>query len=243
MKDFNDFLQTHRAVLNKLTAFMLEYNKHTNLTRITEHSEIVEKHYIDSILPLILLGSRQADCSAAEPPTPPPLFSVPRGTSVLDVGSGAGFPGIPMKLFRPDLDVTLLDSSTKRTAYLNALLKEIQLDCRVITGRSEQLAHNSEHRERYRLVIARAVANLPALCEHCLPFVQVGGAFLAMKGGEPETAAAANAMRLLGGELEDVIAYTLPSGDKRSLVVIRKASQTSTAYPRKRVNITKAPIA
>jgi len=219
----NEFLNHNSVLLNKLTAFMLDYNKKVNLTRIVEPQEIIEKHYIDSILPLT-------------------LYNVPRGTSCLDVGSGAGFPGVLFKLFRGDLAVTLLDSSRKRTDYLKFLLEEIGVECDVITARSEDFAHEEKARERFGLVVARAVANLPALCEYCLPFVKVGGVFLAMKGDNAETETAGNAIALLGGEVEQVKKYSLPSGDGRSLVVIRKVKQTPTKYPRKRVNIVKNPL-
>jgi len=231
MNQINQFLNQHKQTLDRLTAFMLDYNTHTNLTRITDLDEIIEKHYIDSILPLT-------------------LYNVPRGTisghgncRVLDVGSGAGFPGIPMKLFRSDLQVTLLDSAKKRTDYLQSLLRHIQVECEVVTGRSEELAHNPDYREKYGLVTARAVANLAALCEYCLPFVQVGGVFLAMKGEHSEVDSARTAIELLGGEIQDTIKYDLPSGDKRNLIIIKKVRQTPTQYPRKRVNITKNPIA
>ncbi|MCL1832328.1 MAG: 16S rRNA (guanine(527)-N(7))-methyltransferase RsmG [Oscillospiraceae bacterium] len=253
--DIETFLSENCETLQKLTDFMLEYNAHTNLTRITEQSEIIEKHYIDSILPLVLLcGGFQAECSKTQtldgratlpegmPLNIPPTFCVPRGTSVLDVGSGAGFPGVLWKLYRPDLTVTLLDSARKRTDYLSALLRELGVGCRVVTARSEELAHEAAERERYGAVTARAVANLAALCEYCLPFVAVGGVFLALKGEDCETAVASAAMSALGGELEAVHKYALPSGDKRSLVVVRKVRQTPTKYPRKRINIVKNPI-
>jgi 16S rRNA (guanine527-N7)-methyltransferase len=225
-KQIEQFLHENQDTLNRLTNFMLEYNKRTNLTRITESEEIIEKHYVDSVLPLS-------------------LHNVPRGTIVLDVGSGAGFPGIPMKLFRDDLDVTLLDSAKKRTDYLTALLQEIKTECRVVTARSEELSHNLDFREGYGLVTARAVANLASLCEYCLPFVKVGGVFLAMKGSgaEDEVESAGEALRTLGGEVEAVKGYELPSGDRRNLVVIRKIRQAPTKFPRKRINIVKNPIA
>jgi len=235
------FLHENEAALTKITDFMLEYNTHTNLTRIVEPDEIIEKHYIDSILPLILYSGEGNPAKPAKP-----SVTVPRGTSCLDVGSGAGFPGIPMKLFRPDLDVTLLDSAKKRTDYLSALLRHIEVECRVVTARSEMLSHEPSYREKYELVTARAVANLASLCEYCLPFVKVGGVFLAMKGqGAPagELADSKKACKTLGGELSDVIEYELPSGDKRNLIVIKKIKQTPTEYPRKRINITKHPIA
>lgn len=217
------FLQTNAATFDALTDFMLKYNSKVNLTRIVEPQEILLKHYIDSILPLT-------------------LYNVPRGTSAIDVGSGAGFPGIPMKLFRPDLDFTLLDSSRKRTDYLKAALNEIKINCVVEQARSEELSHNPDFREKYGLATARAVANLAALCEYCLPFVKQGGAFLALKGEHSETETAGNACKLLGGEIEEVKAYQLPNGDKRNLVIIRKVRQTPENYPRKRVNITKNPL-
>jgi len=217
------FSPEQEAILDKLTAFMLEYNSHTNLTRITDPDDIREKHYLDSILPLT-------------------LYNVPRGTSVLDVGSGAGFPGIPMKIYRPDLNITLLDSARKRTDYLSAALREIGVDCAVITARSEELAHNPDYREKYGLATARAVANLPALCEYCLPFVKQDGVFFAMKGADNEAGAARAAIKLLGGEIAEVKEYALPGGDRRSLVIIRKAAQTPAEYPRRRVNIVKTPL-
>ncbi|MCL2070607.1 MAG: 16S rRNA (guanine(527)-N(7))-methyltransferase RsmG [Oscillospiraceae bacterium] len=218
-----EFIQENSALLQKLTEFMLCYNKKLNLTRIVEPREVVEKHYIDSILPLT-------------------LYNVPRGTYVLDVGSGAGFPGIPMKIFRGDLTVTLLDSSRKRTDYLRLLLEEIGVDCEVVTARSEELAHDLQFREEYGVVVARAVANLPSLCEYCLPFVARGGVFLAMKGENDESDSADFAIEQLGGELDGVIKYNLPSGDKRSLVVVRKSGGCPGRYPRKRVNIGKNPL-
>jgi 16S rRNA (guanine527-N7)-methyltransferase len=237
------FLNENEAVLSRLTAFMLDYNAHTNLTRITAPDEIREKHYIDSVLPLMVSEHCQLSIVNCKFPI------VPRGTSLLDVGSGAGFPGIPMKLLRPDLRVTLLDSARKRTDYLEAVLREIDVECAVVMGRSEELAHSPDYREKFGVVTARAVANLAALCEYCLPFVkppagsgQAGGVFLAMKGEDSEHAAAVRAIELLGGEIEAVHEYALPSGDARNLVVIRKVRPTPTAYPRKRVNITKNPM-
>jgi 16S rRNA (guanine527-N7)-methyltransferase len=149
-----------------------------------------------------------------------------------------------MKLFRSDLQMVLLDSARKRTDYMNELLRATGIDCEVVNGRSEELAHDLSFRGGYGLVTARALANLSALCEYCLPFVEVGGVFLAMKGHQvnDELASASNAIRVLGGEVERVHEYTLPGGDGRSLVVIRKMSQTPVKYPRRRINITKNPI-
>ncbi|MDR0197299.1 MAG: 16S rRNA (guanine(527)-N(7))-methyltransferase RsmG, partial [Oscillospiraceae bacterium] len=187
-----------------------------NLTRITEPADVFEKHYIDSILPLT-------------------LYIVPRGTLTLDVGSGAGFPGIPMKMFRPDLRMTLVDSAKKRTDYLKAALREIGLDCAVITGRSERLAYEPDLREAFGFVTARAVASLPVLCEYCLPFVKVGGVFIAMKGANDEADLARDTARVLGAQIVEVKKYALSSGDRRSLVIMEKTARTPRAYPRKRM--------
>jgi 16S rRNA (guanine527-N7)-methyltransferase len=238
-----EFLKNHSLLLNIIADFMLEYNAHTNLTRITDRGEITEKHYIDSIMPLILYKGLDRAQEV-------PCVGVPRGTSLLDVGSGAGFPGILMKLFCPDLQVTLLDSSRKRTDYLAALGEELRRhgdkqDYRIVNGRSEELAHNSEFRERYGVVTARAVANLAALCEYCLAFVQVGGVFLAMKGVLAKSDRLSDCEKvcnLMGAEISETIEYTLPQGDIRNLVVIRKVKKTPADYPRKRTNITKNPI-
>ncbi|MCL2693515.1 MAG: 16S rRNA (guanine(527)-N(7))-methyltransferase RsmG [Oscillospiraceae bacterium] len=215
------FTAEQDALLSKLTRFMLEYNQKVNLTRITEPGQVREKHYIDSLIPLTLVD-------------------VPRGTKVIDVGTGAGFPGVVWKIYRPDLELTLLDSLRKRVDYLALLRGELGLEYEAVHARSEELALEKEHREMFGVAVSRAVAKLPALCEYCLPFVKVGGLMLAMKGSEGEDASAA--LELLGGEVEDVKHYELPSGDKRRLVIIRKVKETPPAYPRRRVNITKKPL-
>jgi 16S rRNA (guanine527-N7)-methyltransferase len=220
-----NFTPEHTALLNKLTSFMLAYNEKVNLTRITALSEVHEKHYIDSVLPL-------------------ELTDVPRGTFVLDVGTGAGFPGVVWKIYRPDLSLTLLDSLRKRIDYLKLLRGELGLEYEAVHGRSEELAHNPALREKYNTVVSRAVASLPALCEFCLPFVKTGGVMLAMKGAnlKQECGDSAAALTALGGELEHIHEYMLPSGDRRTLIVIRKTRATPSAYPRKRVNIAKNPL-
>lgn len=209
--------------LDKLAAYMVEYNKKVNLTRITEPEEITEKHYIDSILPLTMVD-------------------VPRGTSAIDVGAGAGFPSLPMMIYRPDIEFTLLDSSNKRITYLTSACEMLGIQCRTLHGRGEELGRDSEYREKFGLATARAVAQLNVLCEYCLPFVKVGGVFLALKGEKDETSGAENAVKKLGGEIEDIKRYTLPGGDKRTLVMIRKVSPTPPAYPRPSAKIAKKPL-
>ncbi|MCL2086442.1 MAG: 16S rRNA (guanine(527)-N(7))-methyltransferase RsmG [Oscillospiraceae bacterium] len=218
------FSERETFLLNKMSKLMLEYNAKVNLTRITQNDEIFEKHYIDSALPLEL------------------LHDVPRGTSIIDIGTGAGFPGVVLKIARPDLELTLVDSLKKRTTYLEFLKAELGLDFSIIHARSEELSRKDEFREKFDVGISRAVANLSALVEYVLPLVKVGGLFAAMKGERDETAEATTAIKTLGGKVEEVFRYALPSGDKRSLVVIRKISQTPTQYPRNRVNISKNPL-
>ena len=211
--------------LQILMDFMLEYNKNVNLTRITEPEEVIEKHYIDSILPL-------------------KLFSVPRGTSIVDIGTGAGFPSLPMKIYRPDLDFTLIDSLGKRITYLNLACEKLGISCETLHARSEEAARNKKYREAFDFATARAVAALNVLCEWCLPYVKKGGYFLALKGaeGENEVENAKNAIEKLGGSLENVIKYQLPGGDKRCLVVIKKTKETPPVYPRNSGVIAKIPL-
>lgn len=211
------------AKLERLTEFMLDYNQKVNLTRITEPNEIIEKHYIDSILPLTMV-------------------EIPRGTLCADIGTGAGFPSIPMKIYRPDLDFTLIDSLGKRITYLNLACEELGIKCRTIHARSEEAAKKPELRDSFGFVTARAVAALNVLCEFCLPYVKKGGIFVALKGAEDEAEMAGNAIKRLGGELEQVIPYNLPSGDARHLIIIRKISDTPQGFPRAGGVISKRPL-
>ncbi len=209
--------------LRILMDFMLEYNKNVNLTRITEYDEVIEKHYIDSILPLTMVD-------------------VPRGTKFVDIGTGAGFPSLPMKIYRPDIEFTLIDSLGKRVTYLDKACEKIGLSCETVHARSEEAARNKKYRDSFDFATARAVAALNVLCEYCLPYVKKGGYFLALKGAEDETEAAKAAIEKLGGKLEKVEKYALPSGDKRCLVVIKKISDTPSVYPRASGVIAKKPL-
>ncbi len=212
-----------QAMLDKLASYMVEYNRNVNLTRITDPDEITVKHYIDSILPLTMVD-------------------VPRGTKAVDVGAGAGFPSLPMKIYRPDLNFTLVDSLNKRITYLGSACEMLGINCEIIHSRGEELGRNKDHREKYGLAVARAVAALNVLCEYCLPFVKVGGLFLALKGENDETAEAENAVKILGGKIEEVKRYSLPNGDSRTLAVIRKIASTPQQYPRVSAKIAKAPL-
>ena len=209
--------------LEKLAEYMVEYNKNVNLTRITEHSEIIEKHYIDSILPLTMIN-------------------VPCGTFCADIGAGAGFPSLPMKIYRPDLEFTLIDSGNKRIAYLDSACAMLGISCKTVHARGEELGQDKNYRGKYGFVCARAVAALNVLCEYCMPFVEKGGVFAALKGEKDETDSARNAIKTLGGEIEDVKKYALPGGDRRNLVIIRKTAETPPQYPRVSAKIAKKPL-
>lgn len=209
--------------LKNLMDFMLEYNKNVNLTRITEYDEVVEKHYIDSILPLTMVD-------------------VPRGTYCADIGTGAGFPSLPMNIYRPDLNFTLIDSLGKRITYLDLACEKIGLKCRTIHARSEEAAKKPELRHQFGFVTARAVAALNVLSEYCLPYVKKNGIFAALKGAEDEVQLAENVIKKLGGEVEQVIKYNLPCGDNRNLIIIRKIKDTPENYPRAGGVISKRPL-
>ncbi|NTU77856.1 MAG: 16S rRNA (guanine(527)-N(7))-methyltransferase RsmG [Chloroflexales bacterium] len=191
------------------------WNAHTNLTAITDRAGIYVRHFLDSLALARHWG---------EAPD-----------TLLDIGSGAGFPGLPLKLLRPALGLTLLDSVGKKTAFLTRLTARLGLDdVRVITGRAELLGRDRHERERYAVVTARAVADLRVLAEYGLPLLRVGGRLLAPKGAaaHEEAAAAARALALLGGELLGVEPVELPGLEPRTLVVIRKVAPTDPRYPR-----------
>lgn len=206
---------------------LVQWNLKINLTAITAPDEIVVKHFIDSLIPLTLLPSLQ------------------EGAKVVDIGTGAGFPGIPWKIARPDLDLTLLDSLNKRIGFLNEVLSSLSLGGKAVHMRAEDGGRKQEYRERFDLATARAVASLGVLAEYCLPYVKAGGYFAALKGGEveEELEQAKYAIRLLGGKCRKVFSYSLPDGSGRSLVLIQKISQTSTKYPRSSSQMAKKPLA
>ncbi|MZP29663.1 16S rRNA (guanine(527)-N(7))-methyltransferase RsmG [Heliobacterium undosum] len=197
---------------------MLATNAHLNLTAITDPDGVAEKHFVDSLSPLLL--------NLSDAPI-----------SVIDVGTGAGFPGLPLSLIRPQWRVTLLDSLQKRCRFLSETTERLGLtNVQVLHGRAEDSARNLLLRDKYSIVFSRAVARLPVLLELCLPFVTLGGSFIALKGpdGPAEVEEAKTALRLLGGELEQVKSIALPlSGDRRTLIIVRKQKPTNAAYPRK----------
>lgn len=214
--------------LMKFKEMLLDWNRRMNLTSIENDREIYIKHFIDSfsIAPWLRPAASE-------------------GGSLIDVGTGAGFPGIPVKIACGNMDVTLLDSLEKRVGFLKAVISETGLTgIRAVHGRAEDFGVKPEHRERYGAAVARAVAPLPVLLEYCLPFVKTGGLFIAMKGEpSPEIEASGKALDVLGGKIEEVKELVLPFSDyKRSIIIIKKFRQTPTKYPRKAGTPTKKPL-
>ncbi|MBR3629085.1 MAG: 16S rRNA (guanine(527)-N(7))-methyltransferase RsmG [Oscillospiraceae bacterium] len=206
-------------------AFLVAYNEKVNLTAVTEGNEILRKHFLDSMLLAVKCGSY-----------------LPEGGAVLDIGSGAGFPGVPLCIVRPDLDITLLDSLNKRIVFLDALREKLGITYRTIHGRAEELARKQEYRERFDAVTARAVAAMPVLAEYSLPFVKQNGYWMAMKGPNEEIRPALQGIRMLGGHSEEDVRYSLPGGDERVIFVVKKCSPTPTKYPRNSGQIRQKPL-
>ena len=207
---------------DKYADFLVEYNKNVNLTAITEPSEILIKHFLDSVMIL-------------------KFVDIPRNSSMIDVGTGAGFPSIPLKIMRPDIQITLLDSLNKRIVFLQQLCEILEFDAEFIHGRAENYSKLSEYREKFDFSCARAVADLGLLSELCIPFVKVGGSFLSMKGPTENIENGKNAVSMLGGEISAVHQYLLEN-DERRIVEVRKISQTPTKYPRNSAQIQKKPL-
>lgn len=204
-----------------LFEFMVEYNENVNLTSITEFDDVVIKHFIDSVLPFSRIG-------------------VSGNETFIDVGTGAGFPALPLLICYPELKGTLCDSLAKRCKYLELACEKIGVRAEIVHARGEELGR--VRREKYDIATARAVAEMPVLCELCLPFVRVGGKFVALKSVNEDVGAAGSAIKTLGGELVKIEDYKLPNGDDRRVAVAGKKSQTPTKYPRSYANITKKPL-
>ncbi len=217
--------------LDTYARLLVEWNEKMNLTAITDPVGVAVKHFADSL--------------TAAPLLPEGKFSL------IDVGTGAGFPGVPLALLREDCELTLLDSLNKRLTFLDAVCREVGLTANLVHARAEEGGRKPELRERFDVATARAVAALPTLCEYCLPFVKVGGRFLALKGpdGDREQEAAARAVATLGGKFVGAKTLTLPESPEegvepmtRRLVEIAKVKPTPPKYPRQSAKIAKQPL-
>ena len=204
---------------------LVEWNEKINLTAITEPEEIVIKHFVDSLT----------------------IFSyvdIPEGSKVIDVGTGAGFPGLAMLIARPDIDLTLMDSTNKKLNVIRDILGRIGLEANVVHMRAEQAGQDKSFREQYDFVTARAVANLRDLSEYCLPFVKVGGSFISMKSARTneEIDEAKAAVKILGGKIEHIDSFDLFNSGERTIINVKKISSTPTKYPRPSAKMAKFPL-
>ena len=202
---------------NKLYNEIVEWNKKINLTAITDPSDFAIKHIIDSIS----IWNEEKFSNAK---------------TFIDVGTGAGFPGIPLKIYKNDINITLLDSLNKRIQILQGITEKLALkNIFLIHSRAEDAAHNKNFRENFDIAVSRAVARLNILAEYCLPFVKVGGYFIALKGAnvDDELSEAKKAIKLLGGDNIECVNFQLPNGDKRNIIYIKKVLNTSKNFPRK----------
>lgn len=202
---------------------LVEWNGKMNLTAITEPEEIEVKHFLDCLML-------------------PKYFNLDNIQTVIDVGAGAGFPSVPLLIYKPDLCLTMMDAINKRLTFLDTAVHALGLEAQLIHERAEAAGQDENYREKFDLATARAVAPMNVLAEYCLPFVKVGGYFVALKGSNDDTEEAKNAIAILGGEIVDNISYKLNGTEPRSIVVIKKISQTPTQFPRKSKKISTKPL-
>ena len=218
--------------LDTYASMLVKTNEVMNLTNITDDEGIAVRHFIDSLTLVPYIRAEQERAGRS-------------GLSIIDVGTGAGFPGVVLKTAMPELRLTLLDSLNKRLNFLNEVSNALGLkDVKTVHGRAEDAGRDKTLREKFDISCARAVANLPVLCEYCLPFVVKDGAFLAMKGNvDEEVQASVKAISVLGGKKEKTDKFLLPGTDmNRSIVVIRKIRPTPPAYPRQAGKPSKSPL-
>ena len=212
--------------LDKYYNLLIEWNQKINLTAITEYEDVLIKHFLDSSA---LLNYLNLD-----------------GVSLLDVGTGAGFPGLVLKIVNPSTNIVLVDSLNKRVNFLNSVISDLSLTgISAIHSRIEDLAHDSNYREKFDVVTSRAVANMSTLSEYCIPFVKTGGVFAPYKSGSiiDEVDSSKNAISILGGKINSVEEYVLPDTDySRSIVFVDKIKQTDLKYPRKAGVPSKSPL-
>lgn len=259
---FENKLKTFGITLNEyqIQQFMTYYemlaerNKYMNLTAIIEFDEVIDKHFVDSLSLIKAYGlmgissdlNTQNHLNSQNDSNTQNHSNSLKQIRMIDVGTGAGFPGIPLKIAFPNINVTLLDSLNKRVNFLNEVIDALKLtEIKAVHGRAEDFGHNNDYREKFDLCVSRAVANLATLGEYCLPFVKVGGQFIPYKSGniDEELRNSKRAIKILGGQLDHVETFTLPDTDiERSLVVINKLSKTGKSYPRKAGKPSKEPL-
>ena len=202
---------------------LVEWNGKMNLTAITEPEEIEVKHFLDCLML-------------------PKYFDLGNTKTVIDVGAGAGFPSVPLLIYNPDLCLTMMDAINKRLTFLDTAIHAIGLEANLVHARAEDSGQDKNYRERFDLATARAVAPMNVLAEYCLPFVKVGGYFVALKGSTDDTEQAKDAIATLGGEVVSNVSYKLNGTEPRSIVVVKKISQTPTQFPRKAKKISAKPL-
>jgi 16S rRNA (guanine527-N7)-methyltransferase len=218
---------------------LVAWNKKFNLTAITDYDQVQIKHFLDSLTCLLGVQGPGSEVRGR-------ALSLEPGTRAIDIGAGAGFPGLPLKIVCPALQLTLLEATGKKVRFLEHIVSRLGLaDVEVIKGRAEEWGRDAAHRERYDLALARAVAELPVLVEYALPFCRLGGLFVAQKGAEAdaEAKAAEGAMATLGGALRRIVHLDLPHlAEARSLVIIEKIAATPEKYPRRPGIPSKRPL-
>lgn len=216
----------------KYYELLIEKNKVMNLTAITDKEDVIVKHFIDSIALIPYLKDKG--------------ININNKLKIIDIGTGAGFPGLPLKIMMPDVKFTLLDSLNKRVSFLNEVIDELKLkDIEALHGRAEDYASDNKYREKYDICVSRAVANLSTLSEYCIPFVKEDGFFISYKAGESEEEInkSKNAIKILGGKINKVEEFVLPGTDvSRVFVFIRKQELTDKKYPRKAGVPAKKPL-
>ena len=210
---------------DKYAEMLVETNKTLNLTAITEPNEILYKHFIDCLSLLTVVDLQ-------------------KGAKVIDVGTGAGFPGLVLLIARPDINITLMDGTNKRLVFIEEVLKKLNLNADVLHMRAELAGKEKAYREQYDLVTARAVANMNTLSEYCLPFAKLGGIFAPMKAvkGNEELDEAKNAVKLLGGRIKEVKHLCIENCGERCIIITEKISHTPPKYPRASAQISKKPL-
>ena len=225
IKEMMNISEEKANLFNEYKDILLDWNEKINLTAITDEKEIILKHFIDSCTILKYIQGKE---------------------KVIDIGSGAGFPGIPIKIMNQELNITLVDSLNKRVNFLNEVINKLKLtNIEAIHARAEELGRIDKYREKYDIATSRAVANLSTLLEYLMPFVKVGGKCICMKGPniEEELKSAEKAIKELGGELEKVDNFYLPNSDiERNLIIIKKVKEINFKYPRKAGMPAKVPI-